>query len=80
MQIERLYSHISQEMREPFIRGRRLSDFAKDADISVQLDCKQDGGLVMGADLLSRWKPDRFRGVDRDALVRIDRQSVACAA
>jgi hypothetical protein len=34
----------------------------------------------MGADLLPRSKPDRIRGVGRDATVRIDRRGVACMA
>ncbi len=40
------YSHVSEAMRR-FIEQRKLSDFAQDADISVQLDCKQGGGVVI---------------------------------
>ncbi|MEO6773001.1 MAG: hypothetical protein ABI467_08245 [Kofleriaceae bacterium] len=40
------YSHVSEAMRG-FIAHRKLSDFAQDADISVQLDCKQGGGIVI---------------------------------
>lgn len=40
------YSHVSDAMRG-FIAHRKLSDFAQDADISVQVDCKQGGGIVI---------------------------------
>ena len=40
------YSGVSEEMRG-FIAHRKLSSFAEDADISVQLDCRQGGGVVI---------------------------------
>lgn len=40
------YSGLSEEMRE-FVVHRKLSSFADDADISVQLECKQGGGVMI---------------------------------